>query len=128
MSVIEQGLTNHRDVIAQLFQDQHPPISQEEIPEPVASWDSPLDEYPDSARASKEEATSQRDRPPTRTDIHDLKKGQTVRSKTSEPRRNELTDSSTVEISRQHASPQTKNAASQGSRLHKSDFIQDLSE
>jgi hypothetical protein len=128
MSVIEQGLTNHRDVIAQLFQEQHPPISQEEIPKPIAAWDSPLDGCPGSARASKEEATSQRDRPPTRTDIHDLKNGRTVRSKTSEQRQDELTDSSTVEISRQHTSPQAKNAASQGSMLHKSDFIQDLSE
>lgn len=128
MSVIELGLTNHRDDVTQLFQDQHPAASQEEIQEPVAALGSPLDGYPDSARVSKEEATNQRDRPPTRTDIHGLSNGRTVRSNASEPRQNGLTDSSTVEISRQHASPQAKNAASQGPELHKSAFIQDLSE
>jgi hypothetical protein len=128
MSVIEEALTNHRDVVAQLFQDQHPATTQAEIPEPVAARNSPLDGHTDGASASKEEATSQKDRPTPRTDVRDQSNDQIVQSNTNEQGPNGLTVGSTVEIIRQHASPQAKESASQGIRLHKSDFIQDLSE
>jgi hypothetical protein len=118
MSVIEQGLVNHREVVAQLFQNQHPATSQEETPKPVVVWDGPPDGYPDRAGASKDKAA----------DPHDLSIDRTARSKSSEPCQSGRADGSTVDVSTQHASPQALNAASQGSRLHQSDFIQDLSE
>ncbi|OKP12443.1 hypothetical protein PENSUB_1928 [Penicillium subrubescens] len=118
MSVLEQGLMHHREVVAQLFQNQHPATSQEETPKLVEARDGPLAEYPDSVGASEEKALEPLDPSNDRT----------LRSKTTELRYNGSVDSSTADISTQHASPQAMNAASQGSRLHQSDFIQDLSE
>jgi hypothetical protein len=118
MSVIEQGLMNHHEVVAQLFQNQHPATSQEGTPKPGVAWDVPLVGYPDSAGALEEKA------------LEPLypSNDRTVRSKTTEPRHNGLADSSTVDVRTEHATPPAMNAACQGSRLHQSDFIQDLSE
>ena len=112
MSVIEEALTNHRDVVAQLYQDQHPTTTQAEIPELVVARNSLLDGHTDGASASKEEATSQKDRPSPRIDIRDLSNNQIVQSNTNEQRLSGMTVGSTVEINRQHASLQAKDSAS----------------
>jgi hypothetical protein len=56
MSVIEKRLMDHREVVVQLFQNQHPAASQEETPRPVVAWDGPPAGYPDNVGASEEKA------------------------------------------------------------------------
>lgn len=126
--MIEQRLANHSDVVARLFQDQHCATIQEEIQEQAGTRDNPSDESASGARASKEGTLCERDPPPTCTVIYDPSRGQTTQPNIDELPEDGPAGGAVAGNSMQHESLQPMSAASQGSRLHLSDFIQNVSE
>jgi hypothetical protein len=128
MLVVEQRLTNHHDVVAQLFQDQPHATLQEEAPKPGGARGNPLGEATSEARASREETLSDRDRPPTRGDTHQPNSDQTTPPIIEELHEKGEAGGSVSGNTMQHENPQPMSTASQAPRLHLSDFVQNLSE
>ncbi|CEJ62731.1 hypothetical protein PMG11_11222 [Penicillium brasilianum] len=130
MSVVTQRLTNHHDIVAQLFRDQPHTAPQEEALEIGGVRTNPPDEAaPDSrasnVRISREDTLSDQDPPPTRGDIHYSNSDQATLPIIKELHEKGQAGASVSGNNRQHENPETP---SQGSRLHLSDFIQSLSD
>lgn len=80
MSVIEQRLRNHRDIVARLFQDQHRATIQGEVPEQAVPQDNSPDGTASGARASKKATLAGRNQPPTLMDGQGPSSGQRTQS------------------------------------------------
>jgi hypothetical protein len=133
MLVLEQRLTNHHDVVGQLFQDKPHATLQEETLELGGDRANHPDEAvsdmrASDARVSREDTLSDRGRPPPGRDIHQHSSDQSTQPIIEELHEKGETGASVSGNSMQHENPQPITTTSQGSRLHLSDFIQNLSE
>jgi hypothetical protein len=125
MLVVEQHLTNHYDIVAQLVQDQHHVIHPDGAVEIGVARGNPPDKAisgakASDARVSRAEASSDRYRPSTCEDVHHSISDQRTQSIVEMPHENGLEGGFHVRHSVQHESPQP---ASQESRSHLSDVI-----
>jgi hypothetical protein len=127
MAMIEQRLMSHRDAVARLFPDQHCSANQEEVME-VLEEAGTRDRGSASGVSAYKEALREGDRAPNWTDIYDPSSDQTVQPNIDELPKDGLASDAVAENRMQHDSQESISAASQGFRLHISDFIQNLSE
>lgn len=127
MSIFKQCLTNHHDVAAQLFRDQRHATPQEEVLELGGARSNASCEATSDARVSREKGLSDGDRPPPYLDIHHPSSDPITLPITEALHEKGEAEDTVSGNSMQHENSQAMSTASQGSRLHLPDFIQNLS-
>jgi hypothetical protein len=133
MLVVEQRLTNHHAVVAQLFQDKPHATLHENPLELGGDRANPPDEAASDvevsdARVSREDTLSDRNRPLPLRDMHERSSDQTTQPIIEELHDKGEAGGFVLENNMEHENLQPMATTSQGSRLHLSDFIQNLSE
>ncbi|KAJ6145043.1 hypothetical protein N7470_008938 [Penicillium chermesinum] len=133
MLVVEQRLTNHHDVVAQLLQDEPQAALQRKTLEFGRDRANPPNEAASNvgtsdARVPREDAVSDSYQPPLPQEVHERCSNQSIQPTIEELRDKGEAGDSVSGNSMQHENPQPMTITGERSRLHLSDFIQTLSE
>ncbi|KAJ5155701.1 hypothetical protein N7492_008504 [Penicillium capsulatum] len=129
ISEVERCLKHHRDEVAKLPESQHLVTRQGEVPHLDGACGHPLCDDPFGARTSGNETSGNQDPPPSLTGTRHPSSDQPTQLITQSLEDRRLSGGTTTRNEMQRASqPQPVTVASQGFRLHASDFIQKLSD